>query len=35
MDKVPVAILGSGNIGIDLLYKLKRRDFLRRCSWPE
>jgi acetaldehyde dehydrogenase len=29
METVPVAILGSGNIGTDLLYKLKRSRFLK------
>src|SRR5216684_1257073 len=29
METIPVAILGSGNIGTDLLYKLKRSRFLK------
>ena len=29
METVSVAILGSGNIGTDLLYKLKRSRFLK------
>ncbi len=29
MEKIPVAILGSGNIGTDLLYKLKGSRFLK------
>lgn len=32
MNKVKVAIIGSGNIGMDLLYKVKRSRILE-CSW--
>lgn len=32
MDKIKVAIIGSGNIGMDLLYKIKRSKVLE-CEW--
>ena len=32
MDKIKVAIIGSGNIGMDLLYKIKRSNVLE-CEW--